>query len=481
MAELHDLNARDLAAAMREGETSPTEVLEHTLGRAHGVGARVGAFVTLTEELARKQARAAEQQLRELRLAPGPAVPPLLGVPCPIKDLTMVAGVPFGAGSAAMSGYVAPVDDGVVTLLRRAGTVMPGKTTTPELGLPAYTEPDVASPARTPWDLSRSAGGSSGGAAAAVAAGVVPVAQGNDGGGSLRIPAAACGLVGLKATRGRISPGPHRVDGIGLATEGALTRDVRDTAALLDVLAQPWPGDHYRLPGPTTTFLEACDRPTGRLRVGLLTDPVVSPDAPVHPEALRSAQRGAALLAEMGHEVVPAPVPFPAERWELFMPLWSVLALSAPVPPEAESALVPLTRWLRDLGREVTGVQLAEAISGMQMLAREVAATWAGLDLVLSPTLAQPPAPVGSLRDDADPAADFEAQKAYTPWGSVWNIIGAPAISLPLHRGPAEAGGPVLPFGVMLGGRSGTEETLLSVAAALEDAAPWHHTRPPVW
>src|SRR5699024_10765482 len=195
MAELHDLTARELAEAIRRRETTPAEILEHTLARADALDERVGAFVTRTPDLAAEQAREATAALDaagtdDAALA---ALPPLLGVPLPIKDLTMVAGVPMRAGSAALEGFVAPVDDGVVTRFREAGTVMVGKTNTPEIGLPCYTEPDIAPPARTPWDLSRSAGGSSGGAAAAVASQIVPIAHGNDGGdrsASPRPPAA---------------------------------------------------------------------------------------------------------------------------------------------------------------------------------------------------------------------------------------------------------------------------------------------------
>ena len=255
VTEIHELTALELASAIREREVSPTEVLDHTLERADRLGSRVGAFVTLTPDLARDQAHAVEKAI----LGGGEA-PPLAGVPCPVKDLAMVAGIPFTAGSAALASTVAPVDDGVVSLLRDAGTLMIGKTNTPEFGLPCYTEPDIAPPARSPWDLSRSAGGSSGGAAAAVAAHIVPVAHASDGGGSIRIPASVCGLVGLKPTRGRVSAGPHGVDGAGLAGSGVLTRDVRDTAALLDVLAHNRPGDTFVLPGPATTFVDACER-----------------------------------------------------------------------------------------------------------------------------------------------------------------------------------------------------------------------------
>ena len=467
MSDIHELDALGLAAAVRAGEVSPTEVARHTLERAERIGPSVGAFAHLTPELAREQAAAAERRLRE-----GGTLPPFLGVPVPVKDLTMVAGQPFEAGSAAMRGTIAPADDGVTVLLREAGTLMVGKTTTPELGLPSYTEPDVAPPARTPWDPRRSAGGSSGGAAAAVAGGIVPAAHGSDGGGSIRIPAAACGLVGLKATRGRVSKGPLGVDGAGLTVDGMLTRTVRDTAAFLDVLSRPWPGDHYLLPGPRDTFLAACDRPPRRLRVGVLTQPINVHDATVHPSALAAVDRAVRLLEDLGHELTEAPVPFSPEDWDSFNPLWAVGALSVPLPPEAEELLVPLTRWMRERGRRYSGVDYAGAVAAVQGLARTAAAAWAGLDVVLTPALATPPPLVGAMRDDADPAADFEAQKAFTPWTSPWNMIGAPAITVPLHR--EEVDGRVLPVGVQLGAtRLGEEELLLGLAAALEEADPW--------
>jgi amidase len=479
VSEIHELSALELAAAVRAGETSPRDVLSHTFERAERLGPSIGAFVELTPELAGRHAAAAEMLTGEDRRDR-----PLLGVPCPIKDLTMVAGVRTRSGSAVFDD-VADVDDGVVTLLRGAGTMMIGKTNTPELGLPAYTEPDVAPPARTPWDPRRSAGGSSGGAAAAGAAGIVPIAHASDGGGSIRIPASACGLVGLKPTRGRVSPGPYGIDGPGIAVHGLLTRNVRDTAAGLDVLARHWPGDTYILPPPRTTFLDACDRDPGRLRIGVLTGPVIT-ETEVDPVCLAAVRETAVLLRDLGHDVEPAPAPFPAERWSSFEALWAVLALSAQVPPEDEERLTPLTRWLRETGRSVSGVKYAQAFNTIQLITREAAATWAAYDVIVTPTLARPPAFVGELRNDDDPAADFAAQMAYTPWTSVWNITGWPAISLPLHwAAPGveaeEPDVPALPIGVMLGGRHGAEETLLSLSARLEQARPWKHRRPPLW
>lgn len=482
MSDLLDLDARSLARTLRDGDASPVEVLDASLSRAERRGPRVGAFAVLAPDLARSQARAAEAALlaarRDGTLA---SLPPFLGVPCPIKDLTAVAGVPLRAGSRALD-VVPRHDDGVVTLLREAGTVMVGKTTTPEFGLPCYTEPDTGPPARTPWDLTRSAAGSSGGAAAAVAARIVPVAHGSDGGGSLRTPASACGLVALKPTRGVVSPGPFGVDGPGLGSHGVLTRTVADTAAFLDVLARPWPGDTFwRGDGPPS-YLGASDAAVPRLRVGLLTAPVIVAGAPVDPACAAATRRTAALLEAMGHDVVDVAPPFPAERWASFMALWSVGALQAPVPADREGLLVPLTRWLRDAGRGVAGLDYALALAGVQAITREVAGAWADVDVVLSPTMAQLPAPVGSQRDDADPAADFAAQMAFTPWTSLWNLTGWPAITLPLgETGPLDGGAfPArLPVGVMLGAKPGRDALLLALAARLEEADPWSGRRPP--
>jgi amidase len=483
VTSLHELTARETAAAVVAGEVSAVEVCEPALARAEALDARLGVFVTRTPDLALAQARAADAVAAAAR-ADGTteqalAAAPLLGVPCPVKDLEPVAGVPMTLGSAAFADLVPEADSGVVTLLRRAGAVMLGKTTTPELGLPCYTESDVAPPARTPWDETRGAGGSSGGAAVAVAAGIAPVAHASDGGGSIRIPASCCGLVGLKPARGRVSPGPLGVDVSGLGVSGGLSRDVRDTALLLDVLAHAWPGDLHHVPPPRSSFLQACDRDPGRLRIGVLTSPAIVSDAPVDPACLAAVADAAGLLADLGHDVVDAPRPFDPARWEAFADVWSVLALLAPVPPTEEHRLRPLSRWLRDRGRRVSAEAYVTAQLAIQLLTRDVAAAWDGLDLVLTPTLAALPAPVASLCHPDDPAADFAAQTRFTPWTSVANLTGLPAVSLPLHW--TEAGDVTLPVGVMLFGPPWGEELLLAVAAQLEAARPWAGRRPPCW
>src|SRR5919107_3689072 len=262
MGDLHDLTALEQGAALRAREVSSAELVDHYLARVERLSDTVGAFVTVTGDLARRQAVLADAGV-------GDPSSPLYGVPTAVKDLAATAGVRTEFGSAALAGNVPEVSDEVVLRLEAAGLVSLGKTTTPEFGSPCYTEPDNAPPARTPWDLDRMAGGSSGGAAAAVSAGLVPVAHGSDGGGSIRIPASCCGLFGLKPSRGRISGAPMYGDPVGLGTSGPLARTVRDAAAMLDVMAGPAGGDPFLGPPlpPDETYLSWCDRPPGRLRV----------------------------------------------------------------------------------------------------------------------------------------------------------------------------------------------------------------------
>jgi len=473
MAEPHELTMLEQAAAVAAGDLSPVALAEHYLARIDRWNDRIGAYLTVTPQRALDDARRAERTLARARASGGP-LPPLLGVPLPVKDLTPVPGVRFTAGSAVFADRVAAEPVRLVELLAEAGTVLLGKTNTPEFGLPAYTEGRPGPPARTPYDLSRGAGGSSGGAAAAVAAGLAPAAHGSDGGGSIRIPASCCGLVGLKPSRGRVSPAPYG-DPAGLAVSGPLARTVRDAAALLDVMAARVPGDPVPLAPPQRTFLDHCDdleRTPRRLRIARWAVPDVA-GAAVDPQVLAVYERAARLLAGLGHEVVDVAQPLAPGDRDAFTPVWAVLAALTPVPPEREADLMPLTRWLRDRGRAVDGTGYARALTAMQAVGRRFATAVDPYDAVLTPTLARLPQPVGALRDDADPAADFAAQTAFTPFTAPWNIAGLPAVSLPL--GTTASG---LPVGVMLGARHGEEGPLLALAAQLEAAAPWAHRRP---
>jgi amidase len=469
VSDLHDLSALDQARLLAAGELTSAELVDHYLARIEAHDAAVGAFVTVTADAAREQAAAADARRRS-----GDDVPPLLGVPVAVKDLNLTAGVPTKLGSRAFEDFVPPVDDHVVTLMRSAGLVSLGKTNTPELGAPCYTEPDVAPPARTPWDLSRSAGGSSGGAGAAVAAGLVPWAQGSDGGGSIRIPASVCGLVGLKVSRGRISNGPVSGDISGLPWNGPIGRSVRDVAALLDVLAVPMPGDPHWAPPPDEPFRAAADRDPGRLVVGRCRTPVI--DVPVDPDCVAAYEEASALLADLGHEVVDVGPPFSAELRPAFEVIWCTSVASVPVAPDREELLTPLTRWLRERGRALGATEFTGALAALQLASRAAIAATAHCDVVLTPTLAQPPRPVGWFRDDADPAGDFERQFAFTPFTAPYNMTGQPAITLPLHWSPQG-----LPIGVQLVGRPAAEATLLALSAQVEAARPWADRHPPSW
>ena len=470
MSDLHDLTALEQGDAIRRRQVSPVELVDHYLARIERLSDEVGAFVTVTDELARKQALVAESRA-------GESDSPLFGVPTAVKDLNLTAGVRTTFGSAVFADFVPEVTDEVVLRMEAAGTISLGKTSAPEFGSPCYTEPEVAPPSRTPWDLTRMAGGSSGGAAAAVSAGLVPLAQGSDGGGSIRIPASCCGLVGFKPSRGRISSAPMYGDPVGLGTNGPIARTVRDAAALLDVMAGPAVGDPtWAAPLPAgETYLSWCERPPGRLRVGRFAEPPIA-DADIHPEVLAAYESTSRLLETLGHEVEDVPVPLPREAVPVFETCWAVLSALTVLPPGQEDDVRPLTRWLRQRGFSVTGPEFGLAVGELRRIAAAALRALAPFDVVLTPTLAQPPLPIGAIRDDADPARDFENQKEFTPFTSAWNVTGMPAVSLPLHMTPDG-----LPVGVMLAGRPGEDHRLLALAAQVEEAAPWHDRRPPCW
>jgi amidase len=461
VTELHDLSALEQGAAVRRRETSSAELVDHYLARIDRLSDELGAFVTVTGDAARASAATVTGD------------GPLAGVPTAIKDLNMTAGVPTMFGSALMRDFVPDVSDEVVLRIERAGLVSLGKTNTPEFGSPCYTEPDVAPPAVTPYDTSRMAGGSSGGAAAAVAGGLVPVAQGSDGGGSIRIPASCCGLVGFKPTRGVISSAPTYGDPVGLATNGSLARSVRDAAALLDVMAGRAVGDPTW--APVEPYLAACAHEPGRLRVARFVQPVIA-DAVVDAECTAAWESASVLLEDLGHEVVDVAVPVPLDAVPDFETCWAVLTALTPVRSEARGELRPLTRWLMARGEAVSAPEFGRTLGELRRIAARALTALAPYDAVLTPTLAQPPAPVGAIRDDADPARDFENQKRFTPYTSAWNITGMPAVSLPLHMTPDG-----LPVGVMLAGRPGEDAALFRLAAQVEQAAPWAGRHPGCW
>jgi amidase len=473
VTQLHDLTALEQAAAVRSREVSPTELVAHALRRVEALDAGLGAFLTVTPERALAAARRAERRLRE-----GGDLPPLLGVPTAVKDLNNTAGVRTTFGSSVLADNVPTVDDAVVTRLAEAGTISIGKTNTPEFGFPCYTDNALVGPARCPWDPGRLAGGSSGGAAVAVAAGMLPVAQGSDGGGSIRIPASVNGLVGLKPARGRVSNAPLGSDVTGLGTNGPLARTVRDAAALLDAMAGPVTGDPAWAPPlpPGETFLGAADRPVGRLRIGRYLETPTA-DAGLEPAVQTAFDDAARLLEELGHEVedVPPGLLGP-DVLTAFERVWSLSGTLLPVPPERIGELRPLTRELRARGLALSAQQAMEALTALRLFARRFVAATDRYDVLLAPVTTMTPRPLGWFDADGDGAADFDRQERYAAFTAVFNVTGQPAVSVPLHW--TDDG---LPVGTMLVGRPADEVTLLALAAQLEAAHPWAHRHPPSW
>jgi amidase len=471
------LDATAQAELVRRGEVSPRELVDAAIGRCERVNPRLNAVITPLFEKARAHAESRA-------LGAGP----FRGVPFLLKDLTLqTKGDPYRAGTRFLrdAGFVSDHDTHLATRLRDAGFVFLGKTNVPELGPLPTTEPAAFGPTRNPWDPERSPGGSSGGSAAAVAAGIVPAAHANDGGGSIRIPASACGLVGLKPTRGRTSLGPDRgEDWAGAVVEHVLTRSVRDSAAILDAVAGPMPGDPYFAPPPARPFRHEVGAPPGRLRVGLRTK-AFHPEGATDAECVRAAGEAARTLESLGHDVEeahPAALEDPAlvehagritvANVARELESWGERMGRALRPDDVE----PYTWTLGDVGRHISAQQYLEAVERVHALSRRVAEWWATYDLLVTPTLPEPPPLLGSFRAPETNAV-FPGQRSieFCSFTMPFNFTGQPALSLPLHWSGAG-----LPIGVQLVAAYAREDLLLRVAAQLEEAMPWRDRRPPV-
>ncbi len=465
------LDATAQADLVRRKEVTPAELVDTAIRRIERLNPLLNAVVTPMPELARRDALAAG------------ATGPFPGVPFLLKDLgAEYAGVGFTEGSAFLAGrYVSPEDSTLVTRLKRAGLIVVGKTNTPEFGILPTTEPRLFGPARNPWDTGRTTGGSSGGSAAAVAAGLVPMAHANDGGGSIRIPASCCGLFGLKPTRARNPLGPHYGDLFsGLVVEHAVTRSVRDSAALLDATSGPEAGDPYWAPPAARPFLDEVGADPGRLRIAFTTR--AASGAPIHADCVRAVEEAARLCASLGHEVIEGAPEVDGEVFErAFITLWSsgcawtiddwARRIGRPARPEE---FEPLTWMLAESGRANSGAAYLLALQDLQRLARGVARFFERHHCWLTPTVAEPPLPLGSF--DAtpdDPLHGLRRSAAFVPFTPIANVTGQPAMSVPLSW---NAGG--LPVGVHFVGRFGDEATLFRLAAQLEAARPWAHRRP---
>jgi amidase len=470
--ELATLDATAQADLVRRGEITATELVTAAIERVELLNPTVNAVITPMFDAALAAARR-------------PASGPFAGVPFLLKDLvTEVAGVAFSEGSAFVRGTVSHYDSELVTRLRAAGLVLIGKTNTPEFGMVPACEPVLSGPTRNPWDTRRSTSGSSGGSAAAVASGMVPMAHGNDLGGSLRFPASACGLFGLKPTRARNPLGPEYGDAIsGWAVEHALTRSVRDSAALLDATCGPAPGDPYPAPPRERPFAEEVGADPGRLRIAYTPR---TPDGSLgHPDCLAALDDAVTLCAGLGHELVEADLPGLTETvggaigtvfnaataW--ILRYWTRRIGREPRPGELE----PLTMAYLQAGQRVTAADYLLAIEDLQVFSRAVADFLTGFDLWLTPTMSTPPAPIGEITStEEEPlrALDRGAPTVAYP-AVVANVTGAPAMSVPLWWN-----GSGQPVGVHFLGGVGAEATLFRLAAQLEAARPWHDRLPPV-
>ena len=496
--EYATFDALGLAELVATGKVHPRELVEEAITRIERDNPRLNAVIHRMYDAARRVAGE----------APGtgaaPAKAPFRGVPFLAKDLVSSwKGEPQAGGSRMLTGWVAPHDSELTTRYRKSGVIALGKTNTPELGLLPVTEPVAFGPTRNPWDTSRTCGGSSGGSAAAVAAGLVPIAGGGDGGGSIRIPASCCGLFGLKPTRGRTPLGPDHGDAWqGCAIEHVLTRSVRDSAAMLDAIAGDDAGAPYSAPAATRPFLAEVGVAPGRLKIAYTPRALIK--AEVHPECARAVESAAALLRELGHDVVEEHPQFDAEAFAIDFVHMLVGETAADVAdaerlvgrPARVGDFEKETMVLARLATAVSARDFALASRRIRALGRQFAGFFARHDLLLTPTLAQPPVAIGALAPRGAEATLIDlAQRlpvgrvlhklgalhriaasawGFAPFTAPFNATGQPACSLPLHWTPDG-----LPVGVQLVGRFGDEATLLRVASQVERARPWKDRRPP--
>lgn len=457
-------DALGLAELIRKREVSAAEVADCALERLDARNGVLNAATGVFEDAARARAK-----------EPLPDTP-LAGVPFLVKDLTYVKGVACTFGSRLYADNVVEHDSTIVERYRAAGLVVLGKTNTPEFGLNVATEPTLFGATRNPWNTDHTPGGSSGGAAAAVADGWLPAAHATDGGGSIRIPASCCGLVGLKPTRGRNPAGPDVGEGwSGMSTGHVVSRSVRDSAAFLDAVHGPAPGDPYFAPPMTGSYLEQHTTPPKPLRIAI--DLTAVTEQPPHTECLAAVERAAHLCRDLGHHVEEASLELDRER---FRPATSTLVvgniansvygrLNALGRTLRDDDIEPHTRFMAQLGRNATAEDYARALQVIHRAGRAAARFHERFDVMLTPTLLSPPVTVGWLDTrDYDPAVFNDRFGRFWGYTNLQNATGQPAISLPLHW--SEEG---LPVGVQFVGRFGDELTLLKLARQLEIAAPW--------
>jgi amidase len=459
--ELAFTSAIEQARLIRAKEISPIELTQLYLDRIEQLNPKLGSFFTVMAERAIADAISKTERLSESEL------PPFFGVPIAIKDLNPVEGVPCSYGLKVARNRIADRDDLVVKKLKEAGFIILGKTATSQLASFPYTEPPGFPPARNPWDLDYTPGGSSGGSSAAVAAGLCAIAQGSDGGGSIRGPAACCGLVGLKPSRGRISMAPIGETFSGFSVTGPLSRTVADSAAFLDVTAGYVTGDPYWLPNPETSFLDATKRKLEPLRIGLVT--TIDPIGEADPICVEATEKIAHLLESMGH-TIELVTPDLSEMIEPFTILWRAQT-EVGVPP---FLLEKVNRWSWWKAKFTSAARYRQAQSQLQIFARKVVGLFDRVDVLLTPTYFHPTIRVGEWAKLSPVRTINEIIEWIAPCPA-FNVTGQPAISIPAGFDPNG-----LPIGVQIVGKPADEATILALAAQIEEAQPWAHLRPSI-
>lgn len=441
------------AKLIQTGEVSPLELVELYLERIERLNSQLGCYFTVIGEQALSEAKAKTEQLTN---TPDKSqLPPFFGVPIAIKDLNAVAGIPLTYGTPVLKDKIATYDDGVVMRIKQAGFTILGKTATSEWGSLPYTEPPGFPPARNPWNLDYTPGGSSGGAAAAVAAGLTPIAQGSDAGGSVRGPAFCCGLVGIKPSRGRITYAPVGDHQSGIASNGVLARTVADAAALLDVMSGYVTGDPYWLPTPPASFLQATRQAPTRLKIAYATamEPVGEASESCRQSVLDTVHR----LENLGHSVEAA-CPDCGDLIEPFTKIWQAGIASTGMPPQA---LSPMNRWIAQ--QSGTAGEYLQAVTQMQILARRIVMFFEGYDVLVLPTYLHGAVRIGEWAD-LSPEETLQRIINWIAPCPPFNASGLPAIALPTGFDGATG----LPVGVQLVGRPAAEATILALAAQLE-------------
>ena len=479
--ELASLDATAQADLVRRNELTPTELVEAAIARAEKLQPVLNCFTTTRFDTARIEAEATQ-----------PGRGPFAGVPTAMKDLSLeIAGEPCHYGSRLLRALdIRPtVSAHHYERFRAAGLISLGRTNTPEFGTTITTEPLSYGPTRNPWNTDHSTGGSSGGSAAAVAAGIVPVAHATDGGGSIRIPASECGLVGLKPTRARVSQGPTVGEGWAGSTAGhVVSRSVRDCAALLDACHGYEPGDPYAAPTPLRPYVDELGAHVGSLKIGFFAGPTLDGHT-VHPECVAAVDGAAKLLESLGHRVEQARPEALVEQGygDNFVTIMcansanEIGAIEAAIGrPVTDEDFEPENLFYYAMGKSIPGEKYIAAVSYLHAYQRRMAMWWTaaerggdGFDVLVTPTIAQPPPPIGWMPDPtAPPGWRVRMLLQYT---SQFNGTGQPAMSLPLHWSPDG-----LPIGVQFVGGFGREDVLIRLASQIEAAAPWAHRRPPV-